>query len=68
MILGNSYHLMLRPGAERIASLGGLRDFMKWTGPVLTDSGGFQIMSLAKFRTLSEEGVIFQSHLDGSRQ
>ena len=67
MILGNSYHLMLRPGAERIASLGGLRDFMKWTGPVLTDSGGFQIMSLAKFRTLSEEGVIFQSHLDGSR-
>ena len=67
MVLGNTYHLMLRPGAERIASLGGLRDFMKWTGPVLTDSGGFQIMSLAKLRTLSEEGVIFQSHLDGSQ-
>ncbi len=67
MVLGNTYHLMLRPGAERIAGLGGLRRFMRWDGPVLTDSGGFQVMSLAKLRTLSEDGVTFQSHLDGSR-
>lgn len=68
MILGNTYHLMLRPGIERIAALGGLREFMRWDGPVLTDSGGYQIMSLAKLRKLSEDGVTFQSHLDGSRQ
>ena len=67
MILGNTYHLMLRPGAERIAKLSGLRAFMRWDGPILTDSGGFQIMSLAKLRTLSEDGVAFQSHIDGSR-
>ena len=67
MILGNTYHLMLRPGAERIAKLGGLRSFMRWDGPILTDSGGFQIMSLAKLRTLTEDGVTFQSHIDGSR-
>ncbi len=67
MILGNTYHLMLRPGADRIAALGGLRKFMRWQGPVLTDSGGFQVMSLAKLRTLSEDGVTFQSRLDGSR-
>ena len=68
MILANTYHLMLRPGADRVAALGGLRAFMRWDGPILTDSGGFQVMSLAKLRTLSEDGVTFQSHLDGSRQ
>jgi queuine tRNA-ribosyltransferase len=67
MILANTYHLMLRPGAERIAAFGGVRKFMNWPGPLLTDSGGFQVMSLAKLRTLSEDGVTFQSHLDGSR-
>jgi queuine tRNA-ribosyltransferase len=67
IVLGNTYHLMLRPGAERIARLGGLRRFMNWPGPILTDSGGFQVMSLAKLRTVSEEGVVFASHLDGSR-
>jgi queuine tRNA-ribosyltransferase len=67
IVLGNTYHLMLRPGAERIAAQGGLRQFIKWPGPVLTDSGGFQVMSLSKLRTLSEEGVNFQSHIDGSR-
>lgn len=67
MILGNTYHLMLRPGAERIAEFGGLRSFMRWDGPILTDSGGFQVMSLAKLRKLTEDGVTFQSHLDGSR-
>ncbi|MEM7618884.1 MAG: tRNA guanosine(34) transglycosylase Tgt [Pseudomonadota bacterium] len=67
VILGNTYHLMLRPGAERIARLGGLHQFMNWEGPILTDSGGFQVMSLAKLRTLSEQGVVFQSHIDGSR-
>lgn len=67
IILGNTYHLMLRPGAERIAAQGGLRQFIKWPGPVLTDSGGFQVMSLSKLCTLSEEGVNFQSHIDGSR-
>ena len=66
VILGNTYHLMLRPTAERIASLGGLHAFIGWERPILTDSGGFQIMSLAKLRRLSEEGVSFQSHLDGS--
>ena len=67
IILGNTYHLMLRPGAERIARLGGLHRFMDWPGPILTDSGGFQVMSLAKLRTISEAGVAFQSHLDGER-
>lgn len=67
IILGNTYHLMLRPGAERIAALGGLHHFMNWDRPILTDSGGFQVMSLAKLRKLSEEGVAFQSHIDGSR-
>ncbi len=67
IILGNTYHLMLRPGAERIAKLGGLHKFMNWPRPILTDSGGFQVMSLAKLRTISEEGVAFQSHIDGSR-
>ncbi len=67
IVLGNTYHLMLRPGAERIAALGGLRRFMNWPGPVLTDSGGFQVMSLAKLRRIEEDGVTFQSHLDGSK-
>ena len=66
MVLANTYHLMLRPGAERIATLGGLHGFMNWHGPILTDSGGFQVMSLAKLRKLSDEGVTFQSHLDGA--
>jgi queuine tRNA-ribosyltransferase len=67
IILGNTYHLMLRPGAERIARLGGLHRFMDWQRPILTDSGGFQVMSLADLRQLSEEGVTFRSHVDGSR-
>jgi queuine tRNA-ribosyltransferase len=66
IILGNTYHLMLRPGAERIARLGGLHRFSNWPGPILTDSGGFQVMSLAKLRRLDESGVRFQSHLDGT--
>jgi queuine tRNA-ribosyltransferase len=66
IILGNTYHLMLRPGAERVARLGGLHGFMNWPGPILTDSGGFQVMSLAQLRKISEEGVAFQSHIDGS--
>ncbi len=66
IILGNTYHLMLRPGAERVASLGGLHQFMDWPGPILTDSGGFQVMSLAKLRKLTETGVTFRSHIDGS--
>jgi len=66
IILGNTYHLMLRPGAERVARLGGLHSFMNWPGPILTDSGGFQVMSLAKLRKLSKDGVTFQSHIDGS--
>ncbi len=66
-VLGNTYHLMLRPGAERIAQLGGLHAFMDWRGPILTDSGGFQVMSLAKLRELDEIGVSFASHIDGSR-
>jgi queuine tRNA-ribosyltransferase len=67
MILANSYHLMLRPGAERVARLGGLHRFMGWAGPILTDSGGYQAMSLADLRTIDEEGIDFRSHLDGSR-
>src|SRR5512136_2237282 len=67
ILLGNVYHLMLRPGAERVARLGGLHDFMRWPYPILTDSGGFQVMSLAKLRKLDESGVTFQSHIDGSR-
>ena len=66
IILGNTYHLMLRPTAERIAALGGLHKFMNWTGAILTDSGGFQVMSLAKLRTIDERGVTFRSHLDGA--
>ena len=67
IVLANTYHLMLRPGAERIAKLGGLHTFMQWDGPILTDSGGFQVMSLSKIRKITEEGAQFQSHLDGSR-
>jgi len=67
IILGNAYHLMLRPGAERVARLGGLHRFAGWERPILTDSGGFQVMSLAKLRQVSETGVVFQSHIDGSR-
>ncbi len=67
ILLANTYHLMLRPGAERIARLGGLHRFMRWDRPILTDSGGFQVMSLAALRTVSDDGVAFQSHLDGSR-
>ncbi|RCL00555.1 MAG: queuine tRNA-ribosyltransferase [Candidatus Tokpelaia sp. JSC189] len=66
IILGNTYHLMLRPGAERITRLGGLHKFIRWNGPILTDSGGFQVMSLAGLRKLNENGVIFQSHIDGA--
>ena len=66
IILGNTYHLMLRPGAERIARLGGLHTFMNWRGPILTDSGGFQVMSLAHLRKMTERAVTFQSHIDGS--
>jgi queuine tRNA-ribosyltransferase len=65
MILGNTYHLMLRPGAERVGALGGLHVFMNWPGPILTDSGGFQVMSLAKLRQITEDGVTFKSHVDG---
>jgi len=67
IVLGNTYHLMLRPTAERIASLGGLHKFMNWPGPILTDSGGFQVMSLAKLRKITEEGVSFQSHINGDK-
>jgi queuine tRNA-ribosyltransferase len=66
IVLGNTYHLMLRPGAERIAALGGLHEFMNWPLPILTDSGGFQVMSLSKLRKLSEQGVTFSSHIDGA--
>ena len=66
IILANTYHLMLRPGAERIAKLGGLHRFMHWDGPILTDSGGYQVMSLAKLRRIVEDGVTFQSHIDGA--
>jgi len=67
IILGNTYHLMLRPGAERVAKLGGLHEFARWEGPILTDSGGFQVMSLASLRKLTEEGVTFTSHIDGQK-
>jgi queuine tRNA-ribosyltransferase len=67
ILLGNTYHLMLRPTAERVARLGGLHRFMRWDGPILTDSGGFQVMSLSKISKVKEEAVTFQSHLDGSR-
>ena len=67
ILLGNTYHLMLRPTAERIAALGGLHRFMNWDQPILTDSGGFQVMSLGALRKLTEQGVRFSSHLDGSK-
>jgi queuine tRNA-ribosyltransferase len=67
IVLGNTYHLMLRPGAERVAHFGGLHKFMNWPGPILTDSGGFQAMSLSDLRRISEQGVEFRSHIDGSR-
>ena len=67
IILGNTYHLMLRPGAERVARLGGLHEFMNWDRPILTDSGGYQVMSLSDLTKVTEEGVAFKSHLDGSR-
>jgi queuine tRNA-ribosyltransferase len=67
ILLGNTYHLMLRPTAERVARLGGLHGFMRWSGPILTDSGGFQVMSLSRIAKVTEEAVTFQSHLDGSR-
>jgi queuine tRNA-ribosyltransferase len=67
LLLGNTYHLMLRPGAERVAALGGLHKFMNWPYAILTDSGGFQVMSLAKLRTITEKGVAFRSHIDGSK-
>ncbi|HYZ41734.1 MAG TPA: tRNA guanosine(34) transglycosylase Tgt, partial [Stellaceae bacterium] len=66
ILLGNTFHLMLRPGAERVAALGGLHRFMNWRYSILTDSGGFQVMSLAARRTIEEHGVTFRSHLDGS--
>ncbi len=67
ILLGNTYHLMLRPGAERVARMGGLHRFMNWDRPILTDSGGFQVMSLSDLRKMTEEGVTFRSHVDGSR-
>jgi queuine tRNA-ribosyltransferase len=67
VILGNTYHLMLRPGAERVARLGGLHEFARWPWPILTDSGGFQVMSLSKLRKLNEQGVTFRSHIDGAK-
>lgn len=67
IVLGNTYHLMLRPGAERVSKLGGLHEFMKWPHPILTDSGGFQVWSLSQLRKLTEDGVTFQSHIDGSK-
>ncbi len=67
ILLGNAYHLMLRPGAERVARLGGLHAFMSWPGPILTDSGGYQVMSLADLRQITEAGVTFKSHIDGAR-
>jgi queuine tRNA-ribosyltransferase len=66
IVLANTYHLMLRPGAERVARLGGLHGFMRWKGPIITDSGGFQVMSLSKLRKITDAGVTFQSHIDGS--
>ena len=67
IVLGNTYHLMLRPGAERVEALGGLHKFMNWQRPILTDSGGFQVMSLAALRKLTEDGVNFKSHIDGAQ-
>ncbi len=67
IVLGNTYHLMLRPGAERIAALGGLQNFTGWNGPMLTDSGGFQVMSLPELRKVSEHAVTFRSHIDGAK-
>src|SRR6266536_4997573 len=67
IVLGNTYHLMLRPGAERVARLGGLHRFMGWERPILTDSGGYQVMSLSELTKVNEEGVAFASHFDGSR-
>lgn len=67
ILLGNTYHLMLRPTAERVAAFGGLHKFMNWPGPILTDSGGFQVMSLSGLRKITEDGVSFQSHIDGSK-
>ncbi len=67
IILGNTYHLMLRPTAERVASFGGLHKFMNWNGPILTDSGGFQVMSLSSLRSINEDGVTFQSHINGAK-
>jgi queuine tRNA-ribosyltransferase len=67
IILGNTYHLMLRPGAEQVDRLGGLHSFIRWDGPILTDSGGFQIMSLSKIRKITEQGAVFQSHIDGKK-
>ena len=67
ILLGNTYHLMLRPGDERIARLGGLHQFMRWPGPILTDSGGFQVMSLSELRKITEAGVTFRSHIDGAK-
>jgi len=67
IVLGNTYHLMLKPGADRIEKFGGLRKFMNWDGPILTDSGGFQVMSLSDLRKMSEKGVEFSSHIDGSK-
>src|SRR4029077_15607670 len=66
IVLGNTYHLMLRPGAERIAALGGLQAFTGWNGPMLTDSGGFQVMSLSELRKVDERAVTFRSHIDGA--
>ncbi len=66
IVLGNTYHLMLRPSAERVAKLGGLHKFMDWPGPILTDSGGFQVMSLGQLRKLDQRGVVFRSHIDGA--
>jgi queuine tRNA-ribosyltransferase len=66
IVLANTYHLMLRPGPERVARLGGLHEFMRWPHPILTDSGGFQVMSLAKLRRIDDDGVTFRSHIDGS--
>src|SRR5580698_4429696 len=67
IVLGNTYHLMLRPGAERIAALGGLQHFTGWNGPMLTDSGGFQVMSLSELRKVTEQAVTFRSHIDGAK-
>src|SRR5580698_11290071 len=67
IVLGNTYHLMLRPGAERIAALGGLQRFTGWRGPMLTDSGGFQVMSLSELRKVTENAVTFRSHIDGAK-